>query len=101
MLEQAWGTDHPEVAMVQTNLAGLLEAQGGVEEAAALYERAAGSLFAQTRRLRGPHPQLRSALENLSRVLRAIGVAEEELEARLAAYRPVVPKRVRSKFLDD
>jgi hypothetical protein len=87
--------------MVLTNLAGVLEEQGKTEEASALYERVARSLYAQTRRMRGPHPHLRSALENLARTLRALEMGGEEIEAKLEAYRPVMPPRVRSKFLED
>lgn len=99
--ERSVGEDHAETAMALTNLACVLEAQGQIDSSLPLYERAAAILSKQTRVMRGPHPHLRSALDNLSRILAAAGVPEEEILARIETYRPIIPRHVRSKFLDD
>ncbi len=96
LLEQALGLDHPETAMAQTNLAGVLDAQGHPEAALELFQRAADTLSKESRRSRGHHPQLRSALRNLAAAWRRSEVAEEEVVARLEAYQSAAPRRERS-----
>jgi tetratricopeptide (TPR) repeat protein len=95
--EQTLGSEHPETAVAMTNLAGVLEEQGRMEPALELFERAAEIFGRQTRRMRGPHPHLKSALRNLGRALRKQGVAESEIEARLESFRSLSPRRERSR----
>lgn len=101
MHEKADGPDHSETALAASNLGQLLEARGELEAARSLYEQTAATLFAQTRRLRGPHPHLRSALQNLARVMSQLGWSEWEVKAEVTKYEPLILKRERSKWEEE
>lgn len=91
--ERSLGAEHGEVAIDLTNLAGLLQDGGRLAEAEPLFLRALRIFAAQGRHWRRDHPHLRSAMRNYAGVLRAQGLGEEEIAARLQAALPVRPRK--------
>ena len=94
--EAAFGASHPEVAIDLCNLAALLLDMGKVAEAEELQLRGINLFAARRVQMRGPHPHLRTALENYGAILRAKGLSPEEAAtstARLVRAYEVQPRR--------
>ena len=66
--EKALGEDHPDVATSLNNLAGLLEAQGKLDEAEPMYRRA---LAIDEKALGEDHPDVATSLNNLAYLLQS------------------------------
>ena len=76
------GPQHPNVATILKNLAGLYSAQGRYGEAEPLYERA----LRIAKKALGPnHPELAAILENYAALLRKTGYITEAALLELSA----------------
>jgi len=81
--EKSYGPEHPKVAIRLNNLAQWLKDTNRLGEAEPLMRRALLILLNFTRNTGHEHPRLRAALENYAILLRAMGLPEEEVQARL------------------
>ena len=83
--EKSLGPDHPNVARELNNLAGLYYATDRREEAEHLYQRAL-VVFAKFQRATShEHPNFQLGRENYFFILKAMGMAEVEIQKRIDA----------------
>jgi hypothetical protein len=81
--EQAYGPDHPRVAIPLNNLALLLQARSRLGEAEVLSRRHLEILLKFTHSTGHEHPNLRAAINNYESLLEAMGQTPEQIRARL------------------
>jgi len=81
--EASFGPNHPNVATTLNNLAGLLMATDRLKEAEPLMRRNLEIFIEFTRRTGHPHPHLKDAINNFSKLLMKMGHSEDEVISRL------------------
>ncbi|MEN8260042.1 MAG: tetratricopeptide repeat protein [Pseudomonadota bacterium] len=81
--EQAYGPEHPTVAIRLDNLAALLQATNRPAEAEPLYRRMAAILLRFQQRTGHEHPNMQTALENYLCLLTAMDVSQDEIEGQV------------------
>ncbi len=83
--EASYGAEHPNVAIRLNNLAQLLQATNRLGEAEPLMRRALAIWLAFTAATGHCHPHLTTGLANYRGLLKEMGIADTELEARVDA----------------
>jgi tetratricopeptide (TPR) repeat protein len=85
--EASYGNDNPKVARDLNNLAGLLQATNRLAEAEPLMRRMAEILIAFSQQ-GFQHPNLETGLGIYFSLLKALGLPESEIQARLQSLQP-------------
>ncbi|MFM9088568.1 MAG: tetratricopeptide repeat protein, partial [Cyanobium sp.] len=85
--EASYGTDHPNVARDLNNLAQLLKATNRLAEAEPLMRRMV-QIFMAFLQQGYQHPNLEAGLGNYITLLKALGLPEAEIQAKLQSLQP-------------
>jgi tetratricopeptide (TPR) repeat protein len=85
--EASYGNDNPKVARDLNNLAGLLQATNRLAEAEPLMRRMAEILIAFSQQ-GFQHPNLETGLGSYFSLLKALGLPESEIQAKLQSLQP-------------
>jgi tetratricopeptide (TPR) repeat protein len=83
--EQSYGAEHPEVATDLNNLALLHQATNRLEEAEPFLWRAVEIFIAFEKSTGHEHPNMRATIANYAQLLQAMGLSEDEANAKIQA----------------
>jgi tetratricopeptide (TPR) repeat protein len=86
--EKSYGPDHPNVAIRLNNLASLLYNTNRRPEAEPLMRRVVEIFLNFTRSTGHPHPHLQATVGNYKALLRAMGLTDRQIRARLREIAP-------------
>jgi len=86
--EKSFGPIHPQVAIDLNNLAQLLKATNRLAEAEPLMRRVLEIFLNFTRATGHPHPHLQAATNNYTRLLKAMGLGQAQIQAKLQKIAP-------------